>query len=122
VPMTTEQMREHLARAEQHIAELKIARQRQLVDGLPLESGVRREAMQMLTVLEDSLPTLERHREFISKWLEDRAKSRHGFLIASPVSEDTRPRSKTSARRGGCVSRQLHRCAERSVHPNGLQG
>jgi hypothetical protein len=42
----------------------------------------------MLTVLEDSLPTLERHREFISKWLEDRAKSRHGFLIASPVSEE----------------------------------
>lgn len=38
----------------------------------------------MLTVLEDSLPTLERHREFISKWLEDRAKSRHGFLSPRP--------------------------------------
>jgi len=58
MPLTTERLREHLAQGERHIAELKrqIARQRQLVDGLPLESRVREDAVQMLTVLEESLP------------------------------------------------------------------
>jgi hypothetical protein len=67
-----EQMREHLAQAERHIAELQrqIDRQRQFVDGLPLESRVREDAVQMLTMLEDSLPILEQHRELIRSWLE----------------------------------------------------
>jgi hypothetical protein len=72
----TEQLREHLAQAKRHIAELKrqIARQRQFVDGLPLESRVREDAVQMLVVLEDSLPILEQHRDLITSWLEERAK------------------------------------------------
>ena len=60
MPMTAEQLREHLAQAEQHIAELKrrISKQRQLVGRLPLESLVRDEAIDTLVVLEDSLPIL----------------------------------------------------------------
>jgi hypothetical protein len=64
MPLSAEQLREHLAQAERHIAELKrqIARQRQVVDGLPLESRVREDAVQLLAVLQDSLPILEQHR------------------------------------------------------------
>jgi hypothetical protein len=40
------------------------------VDGLPLESDGREEAVQMLAMLEDILPILERHRELIRSWLE----------------------------------------------------
>jgi len=48
----------------------QIARQQQLVEGLPLESRGREDAVQMLAILEDSLPILEQHRELIRSWLE----------------------------------------------------
>jgi hypothetical protein len=74
--MTAEQLREHLAQAEQHIAELKrrISKQRQLVGRLPLESLVREEAIDTLVVLEGNLPILEKHREQLRSWIEEKAK------------------------------------------------
>jgi len=74
--MDSKRLRKHLEQAERHIAELKgqIARQQQLIDGLPLESDVREDAVQMLTILKDTLPILEKHRDLITSWLEERAK------------------------------------------------
>jgi hypothetical protein len=76
MPLATEQMREHLAQAEQHLAKLKrhIVRQQQLVDGMPLESPVREKAAQMLTMLQESVPILEQHRDLIRSWLREGAK------------------------------------------------
>ena len=76
MPMTTEQLQEHLAQAERHIAELtwRITKQRQLVGGLPLKSEVRDEAIQTLVALTESLPILEKHRELILSWIEEKAK------------------------------------------------
>jgi hypothetical protein len=70
--MDSKRLREHLVQAEWHVAELnrQIARQRQFVDALPLESRIREDAVQMLTVLEDSVPLLEQHRELIRTCLE----------------------------------------------------
>jgi hypothetical protein len=51
----------------------QIARHQQLVDGLPLKNRVREDAVQMLAVLEDSLPILEQHRDLIRSWLEEGA-------------------------------------------------
>jgi hypothetical protein len=74
--MDSKRLREHLAQTERKIAELKrqIARQRQLVAGLPLEKPrTREDAVQLLEALEDTLPILERHCELIRRWLEERA-------------------------------------------------
>src|SRR5262245_3129158 len=59
MPMTSERLQEHLAQAEQHIAEMKrrIAKQRQVVGALPLESRVRDDAIQTLGVLTDHAST-----------------------------------------------------------------
>jgi len=69
VPLTTKQLRKHLAQAEQHIAESKahVARQRQIVRELPPDNPLRGEAGEMLAILEGSLSILERHRELIRK-------------------------------------------------------
>jgi len=76
MPMTTEQLQEHLAQAEWHIAELKwrIAKQELSVAVIPPESLAREDAIRALELLKDSLPILEKHRELILTWIEEKAK------------------------------------------------
>jgi hypothetical protein len=41
---------------------------------MPLESPVREKAAQMLTMLQESIPILEQHRDLIRSWLREGAK------------------------------------------------
>jgi len=73
--MTTEQLQEHLAQAEWHIAELKwrIAKHELLVAATSPEGLAREDATRTLELLKDTVPILEKHRELILSWIEEKA-------------------------------------------------
>jgi len=114
MPMTAEQLRENLAQAERHIAESKwrIDKQRQLVGGLPLESEVRDEAKQTLVALTESLPILEKHRELIRSWIEEKAKSPYSRRQLLPKAA-IGPRASPHSRASGCA---LHDAERSNIH------
>ena len=75
MPLSTKQLREHLAETEQHVAETKVhvACQRQIIKELANKEPLREEAVQMLAILEDTLRILEQHCGLIRSWLKERA-------------------------------------------------
>jgi hypothetical protein len=65
--MNTEQEHKHLARADQHIADLRddITRQWQIIKELSQGGHPLRGAISMLTLLKTHLRIMERHRQSI---------------------------------------------------------
>jgi hypothetical protein len=65
--MNTEEERKHLARADQHIAELKkdITRQWQIIEELSMDRQPLHDAVAMLKFLKDHLRIMEGHRQSI---------------------------------------------------------
>ncbi len=70
--MDEKRQREHLARANRHIAQLRnrISHQLQIVELLRRKGKPREEAAETLAILEDSLRILEHHRELILEGLQ----------------------------------------------------